>query len=95
MKLTAKQLRKIIREVAHTPAEDRSDSIEKAKNTFFHTFVRAMKDAYDPGDPSMTDEDMWHQQCDMAGEALDILLSDAVLEVEEKLFDGEYFDHHI
>ena len=93
MKLSTKQLRKIISEELKRVSEARMsdfDKIEAMTNTFREILRREWP--FDPGDQSMAfhGEEAWNDQKEAAVEDFMNEVSELIEKIENKLIGGEY-----
>jgi len=92
MKITANQLRNIIaEEVSKLVKEDLGPTSGLGMRAAL-AVVEALKDRFDPGDPSMAaaGKRAWAQQCDAARDDFAVAFEGAMGEVLDKLYNGEY-----
>lgn len=101
MKITANQLKKIIKEETKKlmREEDRKEdpSFDEDVDLKIEELISIIEDhwmaEYDEGDPTMSHEgeSSWLDQCTAASEALGEKISQAITTVDDGLFNGEYF----
>jgi hypothetical protein len=92
MKITSQQLRNIIaEEVAKLVNEDVGPTSGLGMRGAL-AVVEALKDRFDPSDPSMAaaGKRAWDQQCNATRDDLAIAFESAMGDVLDKLYNGEY-----
>ena len=94
MKITASQLRRIIKEEVKKVQATMGPVGSAELQTMLDVVCDDWKSQFDPADPSMDaagGKSVWEAQCEVACEDLGMKIEELIMQVADKLHNGEYF----